>query len=141
MKRCVMCGNERDVTMFHSKSAKCKLCKAAVDRQRPGREGSTERRMTDASRARQRRYAALNRYPDHASARRAVRNALQCGELSRPDACEECGSGRTRRDGVPAIQAHHDDYAKPLAVRWLCPACHTKWHKEHDAARTQGDAA
>ncbi len=35
--------------------------------------------------------------------------------------CEACG----REDA----QRHHDDYAKPLEVRWLCPPCHAKEHR------------
>lgn len=38
--------------------------------------------------------------------------------------CEVCNN--------PQTEAHHDDYDKPLNVRWLCFQCHRKWHKIHD---------
>lgn len=37
--------------------------------------------------------------------------------------CEVCGE---------KAEAHHDDYAKPLDVRWLCFKHHREWHKIHD---------
>ena len=49
-----------------------------------------------------------------------VRDAIRRGELTR-DACEVCGSDRN-------VDAHHDDYTKPLDVRWLCRSCHQKHH-------------
>lgn len=52
----------------------------------------------------------------------AVRDAIDAGELTRPDRCDECGMQRE-------IVAHHDDYARPLDVRWLCRRCHLAWHK------------
>jgi hypothetical protein len=41
--------------------------------------------------------------------------------------CEQCGAvlGRTPRR---CIHAHHDDYAEPMKVRWLCSHCHHKLH-------------
>ena len=51
-----------------------------------------------------------------------VGNAVRDGKLSK-HSCEECDSENTH--------AHHDDYAKPLDVRWLCPSCHKQWHKEN----------
>lgn len=37
--------------------------------------------------------------------------------------CEVCGEG--------VADAHHDDYSKPLEVRWLCRAHHGQWHAKH----------
>jgi hypothetical protein len=37
-----------------------------------------------------------------------------------PQPCEACAD--------EAVQMHHDDYSKPLEVRWLCAPCHRKFH-------------
>lgn len=36
--------------------------------------------------------------------------------------CELCGAVKA--------QAHHEDYFKPIDVRWLCATCHRKLHRE-----------
>jgi len=41
--------------------------------------------------------------------------------------CEKCGAKK--------VEAHHDDYAEPLNVRWLCSCCHNLWHKDHGEAK------
>ena len=45
------------------------------------------------------------------------------GNLIRPDKCEKC-----LKECKP--EAHHDDYSKPLQVRWLCPPCHGFVHRK-----------
>ena len=50
-----------------------------------------------------------------------------------PKPCEVCGlEGRTD-DGRNLIHAHHDDYNKPLSVRWLCQRHHHEWHQNNRA--------
>ena len=53
-----------------------------------------------------------------------VKTALENGDLVRPDRCEDC-------DAHGKIVGHHDDYAKPLDVRWLCYSCHKIWHNNN----------
>lgn len=68
--------------------------------------------------------------PAKYAAHQAVKKAVKRGDLIRPDSCECCGvEGNT--------VAHHDDYSKPLEVRWLIRRCHRLYHFAQDvAART-----
>jgi hypothetical protein len=56
-----------------------------------------------------------------AAAHSAVQVAKRTGKLV-PQPCESCGEEKS--------QAHHNDYNKPLAVIWLCAACHRNHHKK-----------
>jgi hypothetical protein len=60
------------------------------------------------------------------AARCAVGNAVRDGKLKKQP-CEVCGS-------TIRIHAHHDDYTKPLEVRWLCPKHHALVHHPEVAA-------
>jgi len=70
------------------------------------------------------RYAA--KYPERQAATVAVNNAVRDGRLIKQP-CEVWGEIK--------VEAHHDDYTKPLEVRWLC----NKHHKAADAERRQRD--
>jgi hypothetical protein len=59
--------------------------------------------------------------PERKRASSLVNTAIYSGKLKRQP-CEVCGAGATW------TQAHHDDYAKPLDVRWLCRSCHKRHH-------------
>ena len=59
------------------------------------------------------------RHPEKTRARRLVYWAVRRGNLQRQP-CEVCGA--------PEVHAHHEDYSKPLEVRWLCSAHHLAAH-------------
>ncbi len=70
-----------------------------------------------------RRYVERN--PIKRAAQIMVGNAVRDKRLHKASSCESCGQSPKRLHG------HHDDYSLPLIVRWLCPKCHTAWHKEN----------
>lgn len=51
--------------------------------------------------------------------------ALKEGVITRPSICSKCLEGNKRR-----IIGHHEDYANPLDVLWLCDKCHQLRHIE-----------
>lgn len=57
------------------------------------------------------------------NAHNIVARALMNGNITRPLSCEVCGSSSK-------LQAHHNDYNRPLEVVWLCVPCHAKAHKD-----------
>lgn len=57
--------------------------------------------------------------PEKRKAHEKVKDALRRGALIK-QACQ-CGE--------VLVHAHHDDYSKPLEVKWLCRACHRKHHE------------
>lgn len=61
------------------------------------------------------------KYPLKYKAKTTVSNYLRDGKLFRPDNCEKCNT-------KCKPQAHHDDYSKPIDVRWLCVRCHNDFH-------------
>jgi hypothetical protein len=67
--------------------------------------------------------AYRERYSLKAQAHDSVSNAMRDGRIKKQP-CEICGS---------VAHAHHDDYSKPLEVRWLCIKHHVEWHKSNKA--------
>jgi hypothetical protein len=57
------------------------------------------------------------------AAHTALQQALADRILKRPLHCEQCGEFWKE-----TLHGHHDDYAKPLDVRWLCRSGHTRHH-------------
>ena len=60
------------------------------------------------------------KYPEKALAQRLLQSAIRSGKIVRGN-CEVCN--------LPNAQGHHDDYFKPLDVRWLCPLHHSQHHR------------
>jgi hypothetical protein len=62
------------------------------------------------------------RYPEKVKARKVLNRAIANGTIKRGTCCV-CSEMNA--------QAHHDDYSKPLEVKWFC-ALH---HKQHHMSR------
>jgi hypothetical protein len=60
------------------------------------------------------------KFPDHVITERKALAAKNAGKLV-PEPCESCGSSID-------IEMHHDDYSRPLQVRWMCTICHGRYH-------------
>lgn len=63
----------------------------------------------------------IQKHPDKYIAHMMVRNKLRDRKLDRKP-CEVCGTTRK-------VEAHHDDYSKPLNVRWVCKKHHMEIHR------------
>lgn len=68
------------------------------------------------------------RYPEREEARRISKAAIRAGKLI-PGPCCLAGEGECRG----RIEAHHDDYSRPLAVRWTCRHHHTRLDQQRRA--------
>lgn len=81
-----------------------------------------DRAKTPARKAHARRVTIRWRaeHPDAYRAQTAVGNALRDGKLLKKP-CQVCGTDED-------VHAHHDDYSKPLEVKWLCAKCHHRIH-------------
>lgn len=128
-KYCPKCQATKPVGDFHrhrrekdGRQSHCKDCQRAHER------ANREKRAAYGQAYRQ-------RHPKKRHARNAISNAIRDGELKRPDRCEDCGGVGQSDSG---IQAHHEDYSKPLDVKWLCRDCHSA---RHARMRTQGATA
>lgn len=91
----------------------------SLDERRAMREQRDTERVRADDRARHEREKADATHAVKRRARTAVSNAIRDGRLTRRP-CYGCG--------CEAAQAHHDDYSKPLDVRWLCTTCHAAEH-------------
>lgn len=151
MKFCTSCDTEKQDEDFHKRaaskdglSAKCRPCQSEYDKARAndpnrvqarkdyaktpsGIAAGNSAKKTWAARNKEargdcnRKYSQAN--PKKKTAQALVANQIRLGILKR-EPCEVCGSGFS-------VHAHHDDYDKPLDVRWLCSPHHRQWHVEN----------
>lgn len=150
MKKCTRCGEEKGFSCFQVRgaskdgfTASCKDCLSKYDKSRandPKRvKARLEYQKTEAYKESARKSAA--KYSKNNKEKRKLstklyrsKNKIKCqchgivayaiksGSIKRHD-CEVCGDKKSH--------AHHDDYSKPLDVRWLCSKHHNEWHKEN----------
>ena len=132
MKKCFKCGEEKPLHEFYKHKQmkdghvnKCKKCnKRDVANHRL--ENIDKIREYDRSRGSRQSYSYIKeyreKYPNKYKATTMVNNHIRSGNLHK-EPCEVCGAGKA--------VAHHDDYSKPLNIRWLCQAHHKQWHAKN----------
>lgn len=133
-KTCRRCNCEKSIADFykHSKmlDGHLNICKTCVKNR-----VKTHRRENDSVRdydrwryhnqphrkqgvfLKTKKYRANN--PEKYKAHTMVNNAIRDRRLTKKP-CEVCGNEKSH--------AHHDDYSKPLDVKWLCAMHHQRLH-------------
>jgi len=51
-----------------------------------------------------------------------LRRCVVSGQIRKPAACSSC-------ETTGSVEAHHEDYSRPLEVSWLCRKCHVALHQ------------
>lgn len=153
LKTCFKCQEAKLFTEFYKHSAmkdgvlgKCKVCSRrdssqnrhnkigyyrAYDRQRANNPKRILSRKEYATSSRGKAFLRQGsnlwrkENPEKSRAHNAVAKAIASKRLQKKP-CSVCGN--------PKVQAHHDDYTKPLDVEWLCTSCHALHHKMQRAS-------
>lgn len=108
---CPGCHQEKDRTEFYLKNIRCKRCCSEIDKRR-NRKPRTEYHSE---------YRKGNK--EKRKAQDILNGAIRSGSMVRGSRCSRCNKETN-------VDAHHDDYDKPLDVRWLCRSCHRQHHKQ-----------
>lgn len=149
-KKCAKCGEVKPIDEFHKNKYKkdgrisrCRFCislKYVINPEKEHAHQKASRNRTflanvEKIREKNRSYRLKNfdrmkeKFKQYrlenapkVKAQTMARKAISRGEIIRLP-CEVCGSEKTH--------AHHDDYAAPLSVRFLCVRHHAIWHAEN----------
>lgn len=149
--KCTRCGKVKPITSFSVRSAikrghrsSCKICDneyynvnhtsllekkrkynkrpEVIARNKRLQDWYSAHKTNNARKVKPHKWSSLKYYP---SVSAAVYRAKKTGALIKPAACEHCEIVTEK------LQAHHDDYSKPLEVNWLCIKCHMEKHGKH----------
>jgi hypothetical protein len=115
--RCTTCKETKPVDEFNRDASRGKRRQYRANKCRTCENAKRARHYLSNKTDRERNKKSMK-----ARAHGRVYFAKQKGQLIKKP-CEVCG--------VEEADAHHDDYAKPLEVRWLCRVHHRQWHVKH----------
>ena len=136
-RKCSRCGEVKDISEFRLDNRKplgrgyiCKPCENEYAAKRYyGAKHEQRLVIARAYRIKHKKEACSNarryekKYPYKVEAKRKVIAAIKSGAIKRLP-CEVCGN--------PKSHAHHQDYSKPLEVKWLCSVHHSAVHRKYD---------
>jgi hypothetical protein len=142
---CKVCNTYKKLDQFYANDKTCKECRKLkvrenrakkieyyrqYDKQRFANDPRVKQRhkkYKDTQNGKDAHNKASKRWVEKNIIKRAahiiIGNAVRDGRLT-PEPCEVCFDTHN-------VHAHHDDYAKPLEVRWLCAKHHKQWHDEN----------
>ena len=132
LKKCYFCKKKKPLKEFYKNKARidgvmsnCKECSKKIAREK--RERNLESHKARAHRyyqknkneinKKRKEWFAKNRYK--LNAHKKVHYALKVGKIKKKP-CKVCGALK--------VEAHHEDYNKPLDVIWLCHKHHKRKH-------------
>lgn len=145
MKKCKKCDIEKNEDQFnkwYKKSGSsgyrnsCKQCenlynktfreqkKDDLNKKRRKRTGAQPKRYCTDPIQRKRNedmYRSERKYPEKKAARIILNAYISMGKIVKPNSCEMCLK-KIR------VEGHHEDYSKPLEVKWVCKRCHADIH-------------
>ena len=134
MKHCVKCGiNKQNSEFYHNKnnadklSGKCKECykEGVRENYRKNRDYyikyEKERRKKPEWKIVREKFRGKyeEKYPERLAAKIILNHAIETGKIKKQP-CQICSAKR--------VEAHHEDYTKPLDVDWLCNMHHRQKH-------------
>ena len=68
-------------------------------------------------------YKSIRKNKGKQLARLSLNYQVSIGNVAKPDRCSKCRKKKK-------LQGHHEDYSKPLKVKWLCIGCHADEHRK-----------
>lgn len=144
-KFCNKCKTNKQLSEFwkdkRNKDGYQRLCKDCK------REGIRKWRKSPAGKAW--RKSQYKKYPQHKDdfynykyhVRGVMLYAVKLGYIKKDYICSVCNIDTLKEGKI--INGHHDDYLKPLTVRWVCTFCHSQIHiaiKKKCCAFFKGDS-
>lgn len=140
MKKCSSCKEEKQKSEFYKDKrtsdglkSQCKKCHclSTVICRDPNNHSDYNREWMrkskyhtrDEVRQKQMDRSRVKNLSIEAKARNLANRAVELGFLLRPEICPKCNRSDLK------INAHHEDYTKPLDVQWMCSQCHGIKHR------------
>lgn len=108
----------------------CSKCGEMLEPDRIGKHRYCLKCHAEQMRNSRRKYSEL--FPEarkRANARTRLKHYVKAGKVKKGP-CEVCGS-------TEKIEAHHEDYDKPLVVHWLCRKHHLKKTEDEKKQREE----